>query len=94
MGSDSIGVNFMFLKRFNKYRNTKNVVRLTVILAFGLTLQFPSVDAAEVTRAANPEQPGKAHHGVTQEGVRGLNGKLIGGRAESMQHNPLFVRET
>ncbi|MBN2020277.1 MAG: DUF1593 domain-containing protein, partial [Sedimentisphaerales bacterium] len=36
-------------------------LRLAVILVLGPTLQFASVRAAETTRAASPEQPGKPH---------------------------------
>lgn len=36
-------------------------LRLAVILGLGLTLQFPSVRAAETTRTAGPEQPSKPH---------------------------------
>jgi hypothetical protein len=48
----------MFLNRFNEYRNT---IRLALILGLGLTLQFPSVRAAESTPATGPEQPSKPH---------------------------------
>jgi len=51
--------DLMSLNRFNKYQNIKNLVGLTIILGFGLTLQFPLVRAAETTRAASPEKPGK-----------------------------------
>jgi hypothetical protein len=51
-------VDFMFLNRFNKYRNPVHY-DLVVILCLGLTLQFPSVHAAETTQAAGTEQPGK-----------------------------------
>ncbi|MGD8538269.1 MAG: DUF1593 domain-containing protein [Candidatus Aminicenantes bacterium] len=36
-------------------------LRLALILGLGLTLQFPSVSATEITRAANPEQSSKPH---------------------------------
>jgi len=36
-------------------------LRLTVILGFGLTLQFLSVHAAETTRTTSPEESGKPH---------------------------------
>jgi hypothetical protein len=51
----------MFLSRFNKYRNRKNIVRLAVIVGLCLSFRFTSVRAAETTGAASPEQSGRPH---------------------------------
>jgi len=53
-----------------KYLSTQKMVNgiiktltvlATVVALLGLTLQFPSARAAQTTRAADPEQPGKPH---------------------------------
>jgi hypothetical protein len=51
----------MFLRRLNKYHNRKNIVRLVAIVGLSLSLQRPSIRAAETIGAAGPEQSGRPH---------------------------------